>query len=160
SAQMARSEGRRLRLETREPTLSTADHDLAIAVDQALRHLKEPERNAVLLRDVLSLSHEEVGQRLNCSADAARVRVERAHQKLRKALGSSQALTILARLATDTPSMDLTRNIPTLSAPSMNIPVMLKVLIPVVACVTAYVGIGANSPGKLPTAPAAVIRKA
>ena len=55
-------------------------------VDDALASLKEADREAVLLRFFAEKSHAEIGLRLGLGEDAARMRVERALEKLRAQL--------------------------------------------------------------------------
>jgi RNA polymerase sigma factor (sigma-70 family) len=56
-------------------------------LDEAMDHLKEPDREAMLLRYFEGLSFVEVGVRMNLSENAARMRTERALEKLRGHLG-------------------------------------------------------------------------
>lgn len=57
-------------------------------LDDAMRALGETEREAVLLRYFARRPFDEIGAALNLSADAARMRVERALEKLRRALAA------------------------------------------------------------------------
>ncbi len=56
-------------------------------IDEVLDELKEPDREAMLLRYFEGLSFAEVGARMNLSENAARMRTERALEKLRFHLG-------------------------------------------------------------------------
>ncbi|MGH8337488.1 MAG: RNA polymerase sigma factor, partial [Gammaproteobacteria bacterium] len=53
-------------------------------LDEAVGQLNEPDRQAVLLRFFQGRSHREVGEALGQTEDAARVRVDRAVEKLRR----------------------------------------------------------------------------
>lgn len=55
-------------------------------IDDALASLKEADREAVLLRFFAEKTHAEIGSRLGLAEDAARMRVERALEKLRAQL--------------------------------------------------------------------------
>jgi len=56
------------------------------AIDAALRHLPQAEQAAIALRVIESLSYRDVAARLDCSEEAARVRVHRGLSKLRTIL--------------------------------------------------------------------------
>lgn len=65
-------------------------------IDEALAHLKETDREAVLLRFFAENSYAEIGRRLGLSEDAARMRTDRAMEKLRvwlarRGIGSTAA---------------------------------------------------------------------
>jgi len=94
AARIVRTEQRR-RLREREsqfmndPSTNDTSADweqLETALDEAMHDLKEADRNAIVLRYFQGSSFEDVGQKIGASADAARVRVERAIEKLRKSL--------------------------------------------------------------------------
>ena len=55
-------------------------------IDEALASLKAPDREAVLLRFFAGKTHAEIGARLGLAEDAARMRVDRALEKLRAGL--------------------------------------------------------------------------
>lgn len=54
------------------------------ALEGALGRLPEHYRQAVLLRDVYGLTHEEIAKQLKCSETAAKVRVHRGRKKLKE----------------------------------------------------------------------------
>ena len=54
------------------------------ALEVALGELPEHYRQAVLLKDVYGLTHEEIAKRLKCSETAAKVRVHRGRKKLKE----------------------------------------------------------------------------
>jgi RNA polymerase sigma-70 factor (ECF subfamily) len=60
----------------------------------ALEHLEEPHRSALVLRDLEELSAEEAGQVLGVSADVVRQRAHRARLKLREHLMSKECLSV------------------------------------------------------------------
>ncbi len=67
-------------------------------LDEAIGRLNEPDRQAVLLRYFQSQSHREVGAVLGLSEDTARVRTERAVEKLRRHFAKSGIITSTALL--------------------------------------------------------------
>lgn len=69
-------------------------------LDEAMRQLGETDREAVLLRYFAQRRFEEIGTALNLSADAARVRVDRAIDKLRRVLERRGITSTGAVLAT------------------------------------------------------------
>ena len=69
-------------------------------LDEAVGHLGETDRTAVLLRFFQDKSHEEIGQALGLTEDTARKRVERAVEKLRGHF-SRRGITISAALLTE-----------------------------------------------------------
>lgn len=81
------------------PAESTIDWEhLRPAIDAAMDQLKEPDREIMLLRFFQGLTFAEVGERLNLSENAARMRTERALDKLRGQLGR-RGITSSATLA-------------------------------------------------------------
>jgi RNA polymerase sigma factor (sigma-70 family) len=81
------------------PTESAADlEQLRTVIDQAMDQLKEKDREVMLLRFFQGLSFGEVGARLNLSENTARMRTERALEKLRFHLGK-RGITSTAALA-------------------------------------------------------------
>jgi RNA polymerase sigma factor (sigma-70 family) len=72
---------------------------LRLLLDEAMHELKEPDRNAVLLRYFEGRQLTEVGARLGLSEDAARMRVGRALEKLRGLLAKRGAVSTVAALA-------------------------------------------------------------
>ncbi len=108
ASQMARSEGRRKAREEKALAMdiSPASHEaswnqLRPLLDEALDHLKSPDRDAILLRFFEQRNLAEVGHGLGTSEDTARKRVDRALEKLRTLLGrrgihtSTSALAVL-----------------------------------------------------------------
>jgi RNA polymerase sigma factor (sigma-70 family) len=67
-------------------------------LDSAMDQLKEPDREAMLLRHFEGLSFAEVGARMNLSENAARMRTERALEKLRGLLGKRGVTSTTAAL--------------------------------------------------------------
>ena len=68
------------------PELPANWQELRPLIDDALQSLGERDRAAVLLRFFENRTYAELGAELSLSEDAARVRVNRAHEKLRAAL--------------------------------------------------------------------------
>jgi RNA polymerase sigma factor (sigma-70 family) len=88
AATAARSERRRRKRQTEVAMLppqgsSSEWNELAPLLDQLIDRLPSADRQAVLLRYYVDLSFEEVGRQTDCSAEAARKRVDRAVEKLR-----------------------------------------------------------------------------
>jgi RNA polymerase sigma factor (sigma-70 family) len=107
AAQAVRSEQRRRTHEQEAQTMRelqlTPDPDwnqLRPIIDDALDELSEHEREAVLLRFFENRPLAEVGTRFSLSADAARMRVERALEKLRGLLAKRGIVSTSAALAT------------------------------------------------------------
>lgn len=93
AAKIARTEHRRRDREEkfmREPIHeNTADPDwekLRPVLDAAMHELKEPDREAILLRFFENHPFAEIGAKLNLNENAARMRVDRALEKLRSVL--------------------------------------------------------------------------
>jgi RNA polymerase sigma factor (sigma-70 family) len=86
-----------------EPTLphppNAAHAELRPLLDEAVGQLREPERDAVLLRFFEDKSYREVGDLLSLSENAARMRVERALDKLRGQFSRRGVTTTAALLA-------------------------------------------------------------
>src|SRR5688572_26997651 len=72
---------------------------LEAMLDEAMHDLKEPERDAILLRFFERRQFSDVGEMLGISADAARMRVERALERLRNILGKRGLTATSASLA-------------------------------------------------------------
>src|SRR3954469_18843648 len=72
---------------------------LQTALDEAMHDLKELDRNAILLRYFQGSSFEDVGRKIGASADGARMRVDRAMEKLRKGLAKRGIISSGAALA-------------------------------------------------------------
>ncbi len=110
AAQAVRS-GQRRRVREQEARAMheiLADNDGAAAndwdrvrpvLDNAMRALSEADREAVLLRYFERRPFDEIGAALNMTADAARMRVERALEKLRVLLGRGGITSTSAALA-------------------------------------------------------------
>lgn len=67
-------------------------------LDEAMDQLPEPDREAMLLRYFEGLSYAEVGARMHLSENAARMRLERAQEKLRGHLGRRGVTSTTAAL--------------------------------------------------------------
>ncbi len=90
AAKIARTENRRRDREEklmREPIHETAPepdwNKLRPVLDEAMHELKEPDREAILLRYFENRQFAEIGGKLGLNENAARMRVERALEKLR-----------------------------------------------------------------------------
>jgi len=109
SGQLRRSEQRRNAREKKAHTMSEllqpgpedpAWEELRPVLDEALDKLNEPDRDAVILRFFQGKNLREVGKAFCLSESAARVRLDRALEKLRKVLArrgihsTSSALTV------------------------------------------------------------------
>jgi RNA polymerase sigma factor (sigma-70 family) len=68
------------------PAAEPAWDQLRPVIDQVMDELSEPDREAVLLRFFENLSLAEIGEKFSLSPDAARMRIDRALDKLRGAL--------------------------------------------------------------------------
>jgi RNA polymerase sigma-70 factor (ECF subfamily) len=79
------------------PSLSPSNHvarsELAQALDQSLARLPEHYRQAIVGRHQEQLSWEEIGRRLECTAEAARKVWSRAVQQLRRELADHGAMS-------------------------------------------------------------------
>ena len=83
------------------PASMAAEWDkLQPVLDEAMHELPESDRDAVLLRYFEGRGFGEVGSRLGVSEDAARMRVDRALEKLRKLLGKRGVVSTSSALAT------------------------------------------------------------
>lgn len=107
AAQAVRSQQRRRTHEQEahdmHELLSTPEPDwnrLRPIIDEAMDELSEPEREVLLLRFFEGLPFNEVGREFSLSADAARMRVERALEKLRGLLAKRGIASTSAALAT------------------------------------------------------------
>lgn len=107
AAQAVRSEQRRRTHEQEAQTMRELEttpyldwNQVRPVIDDVLDELSEPEREAVLLRFFENLPLAEVGARFSLSADAARMRVERALDKLRGRLARRGIVSTSAALAT------------------------------------------------------------
>lgn len=107
AAQAVRAERRRRNHEQEAHTMqelhSSPEEDwerLRPVIDEAMDALNERDREAVLLRFFENLSLADVGEKLSLSPDAARMRVERALQKLHRLLAKRGIASTSAALAT------------------------------------------------------------
>ncbi|MBI4622724.1 MAG: sigma-70 family RNA polymerase sigma factor [Verrucomicrobia bacterium] len=109
ASEALRAERRRLAREQEAHTMhelstdSAAGHEweqLRPVIDDALGELREPDREAVLLRFFANLPFAEVGAKLNLSENTARMRVERALDKLRVLLARRGITSTTAALST------------------------------------------------------------
>jgi len=103
AAKMVRTENRRRDREEkfmREPTHETAPEadwqKLRPALDEIMHELKETDREAVLLRYFENRQFAEVGEKLGVNETAARMRVERAVEKLHDILAKRGITTVAA----------------------------------------------------------------
>ncbi len=85
------------------PTPEIQWEQLAPVLDEAVASLAEPDREAVLLRFFQGASHREVAVALQLKEDAARMRVERALEKLRAYFARQGVKTSTALLSTALP---------------------------------------------------------
>lgn len=81
-----------------EPEIPVEWERLRPVLDEAMDQLKESDREAMLLRYFEDLSYAEVGARMNLSENAARMRTERATEKLRVQLGKRGVTSSAAAL--------------------------------------------------------------
>ena len=95
AAKVVRASTRRERHEIEAHTMATLLHDSSEApdwheveplLDAAMHELKESDREAIILRYFQNQPHAEVGKQLGISENTARMRVERALEKLRSRL--------------------------------------------------------------------------
>ncbi|HEY3761202.1 MAG TPA: sigma-70 family RNA polymerase sigma factor [Verrucomicrobiae bacterium] len=103
ATKIARTENRRREREEkfmREPTSETAAEtnweQIRPALDDAMHELKEPDRQAILLRYFENRQFAEVGAKLGLNENAARMRVERALEKLRTVFAKHGITTTVA----------------------------------------------------------------
>lgn len=93
---------RKQKLVVMQETSKEAEGDwekLQPVIDDAMHELPESDRDAVLLRFFEGRAFGEVGAKLGVSEDAARMRVDRALEKLRKLLGRKGVVSTSAVLA-------------------------------------------------------------
>lgn len=72
-------------------------------IDEAVESLSPGDRESILLRFYQNLSHAEIGRRLNLAEDAARMRVQRSLEKLRRFLARKGVTTTASALAATLP---------------------------------------------------------
>jgi len=108
AAKVARTEHRRRAREEKaqtmreiqdEPTLQPDSEALSRVLDDAMHQLKQPEREALLLRFFENQKLAEIGGRLGLSENAARMKIERALEKLRGHLAHRGVTTTGVALA-------------------------------------------------------------
>lgn len=137
---LVRTEQRRKRRETEahlmnelQPELSSDDWNrIAPVLDWAIEQLPETDRAAVLLRFVGRKPFEEIGSTLKVSSDAARMRVDRAIDKLRSVLARKGIVSTTSLLA-----VGLTRHAAAAAPTALSASVTAKAL----ATLPAAVGI-------------------
>jgi RNA polymerase sigma factor (sigma-70 family) len=110
AAKIARTENRRREREEKfmrepipepapDPGFAEARADwekIRPSLDEAMHELKEPDREAILLRFFENRPFAEIGEKIGLSENAARMRVERALEKLRGLLVSRGVTTVAA----------------------------------------------------------------
>jgi RNA polymerase sigma-70 factor (ECF subfamily) len=69
--------------EKKDPELIAINSDLSFVLKQALNKLPMEQRIIVELKNIDGRSHKEIAQYLGITVTAAKVRLHRAHQKLR-----------------------------------------------------------------------------
>jgi RNA polymerase sigma factor (sigma-70 family) len=108
AAKMARTEQRRRIRETSHFMQQPSDRDaepspdwdrLQTVLDDAMHDLKEADRNAIVLRFFQGCDFRAVGEKIGASSDSARMRVDRALEKLRKLLAKRGIVSTSAALA-------------------------------------------------------------
>jgi RNA polymerase sigma-70 factor (ECF subfamily) len=80
------SKGERLVDPGESPFESFAHEEVRTVVEQALQHVPEPYRTALILRDLEEMSYEEIGEVLQISAGTVKSRITRGRDALRKRL--------------------------------------------------------------------------
>lgn len=69
-----------------DPELAGERAELRSTLKEALARLPRPQRSIVILKDVYGWSHKEIAESLSISVTASKVRLHRAHVKLRELL--------------------------------------------------------------------------
>jgi RNA polymerase sigma factor (sigma-70 family) len=109
SNETMRAERRRLHREQEAHAMENLKDDLAATanwekllpiIDDALEELNSTDREAVLLRFFANLPHAQIGQKLNLSENTARMRVDRALERLRRSLAKRGITSTAAALST------------------------------------------------------------
>ena len=77
----------------RSPEQQSYDRELSSVIERAVLSLPDEYRVVFMLRDVEGMSTEEVAQCLNLTQDNVKVRLHRAHAKLRKLLYAAAGAT-------------------------------------------------------------------
>jgi RNA polymerase sigma factor (sigma-70 family) len=106
AAKIVRTEQRRVARERESQFMNPPDQTdppdwdrLQTVLDDAMHDLKDTDRDAVLLRYFKGCSFEDVGKNIGVSSDSARMRVDRALEKLRKCLAKRGVVSSSAALA-------------------------------------------------------------
>ena len=109
AAKIVRTEQRRLAREREshfmhQPSDTGADpapdwDQLKTVLDEAMHDLKETDRNAIVLRYFQGCDYHDVAEQIGASRDGARMRVDRAIDKLRKSLAKRGVISTSAALA-------------------------------------------------------------
>ena len=77
--------------EKKDPELVAINSDLSVVLRKALNQIPLEQRIIVELKNIEGRSHKEIADYLNISVTAAKVRLHRAHQKLRNILEEIEA---------------------------------------------------------------------
>ena len=77
--------------EKKDPELVAINSDLSVVLRKALNHIPLEQRIIVELKNIEGRSHKEIADYLDISVTAAKVRLHRAHQKLRNILEEIEA---------------------------------------------------------------------
>jgi RNA polymerase sigma-70 factor (ECF subfamily) len=77
----------------RSPEQETYDREVAAVLERAVLSLSDDHRLVFMLRDVEGMSTEETAQCLNLTQENVKVRLHRAHAKLRKQLYADVGMT-------------------------------------------------------------------
>ena len=77
--------------EKKDPELVAIDSDLSVVLRKALNQIPLEQRIIVELKNIEGRSHKEIADYLDISVTAAKVRLHRAHQKLRNILEEIEA---------------------------------------------------------------------
>ncbi len=75
------------------PERNTYDRELSAVIEKAVMSLPDEYRLVFMLRDVEGMSTEEAAQSLNLTQENVKIRLHRAHAKLRKHLYSAVGAT-------------------------------------------------------------------
>ena len=77
--------------EKKDPELVAINSDLSVVLRKALNQIPLEQRIIVELKNIEGRSHKEIADYLDISVTAAKVRLHRAHQKLRNILEEIEA---------------------------------------------------------------------
>ena len=83
---LAAAENRAFVDKRKSPFENVAEHELQMRVEEELRHVSEPYRTAVVLRDIEELSYEEIAEITQVSLGTVKSRITRGRDALRKRL--------------------------------------------------------------------------